>query len=239
MPASADNFAIGQGRLTHGPQANALVERTLEFVRQELPRWRDRSDRKHQTDEELLNAQLCKHLEARARRLQFPVLFHHEERQAVRRRVDISAGPTEGTFIGSTYHSIDDPFLVFEGKRLPTPGGKTREREYVTGHSVRSGGIQRFKLGLHGERVEAAALIGYIQNETSADWHDRINQWIQDLTAGLQLRNETWTSTDLLSPLTSDNTLRTAVCDSHHQRVESCASSGIRLRHLWVEMHSI
>ena len=227
---------MGQGRLTHGPQVNALVDRTVEFVREELPRWRDRADRKPQTDEELLNAQLCKHLEARARQRQFPVLFHHEERQTARRRVDISAGPVESGFIGTTYHSIDDPFLVFEGKRLPTPGGRAREREYVTGHEKQSGGIQRFKLGLHGGKVKTAALIGYIQKETPVVWHARINLWIRDLAAGLQLRDETWTPADQVGTLTCDKASRTAACDSRHQRVASCASPDIRLRHLWVEM---
>ena len=236
MPGKADSFAPGKGRLTHGPQVNALAERTLEFVREELPRWRDRADRKPQTDEELLNAQLCKHLEARARQSQFPVLFHHEERQTARRRVDISAGPAEGGFIGTTYHSIDDPFLVVEGKRLPSPGGKAREREYVTGHEKKSGGIQRFKLGLHGERVATAALIGYIQKSNPAAWHERINLWIRDLSSGLQLRDEKWTSDDQLRPLNYNRSLRTASCESRHRRVENCALPKILLRHLWVEM---
>ena len=236
MPAPADSFAMGQGRLTHGPQVNALVERTLEFVREELPHWRDRADRKPKTDEESLNAQLCKHLEARARQSQFPVLFHHEERQTDRRRVDISAGPAEGGFIGMTYHSIDDPFLVFEGKRLPTPGGKTREREYATGHEEQSGGIQRFKLGLHGAKVKTAALIGYIQRGSPADWHERINLWITDLSTGLQLRDEKWTSHDHLRMLTYERAARTASCESRHRRIANCVSPDIQLRHLWVEM---
>ena len=193
MPDQADSFAQGQGLLTHGPQTNALVERTLEFVRDELPGWRDRKDRHPETDEERLNTQLCKHLNARARQVPMPVLFHHEEKQTERRRVDISAGPAEGGFVGTTYHSIDDPFLVLEGKRMPSPGGKAREREYVTGQEKRTGGIQRFKLGLHGEKVATAVLIGYLQKERPTDWRERINGWIRDLASALPLGEEQWT----------------------------------------------
>lgn len=57
--------------------------------------------------------------------------------------------------------------MVIECKRLPTPGGKDREREYVSGFHANgspTGGIQRFKLGLHGGQVHDAAMIGYVVN---------------------------------------------------------------------------
>lgn len=233
MAKGINNFSSGYGRITHGPQPNALVDRTLDFVRDELPQWRDRKDRKAETDEEALNAQLCKHLNSRARQLPLPVLFHHEERQTQRRRVDISAGLAEGGFIGQTYHSIDDPFLVFEGKRLPPPGGTAREREYVTGEEHLSGGIQRFKLGLHGALVNTAAMIGYIQEEDSPQWLQRINGWIVSLQNRLPIEYGVWTKGDCLKEFTSDKKHGFAHCISQHPRT----STPIKLLHLWVEMN--
>lgn len=234
MASGKDEFPAAQGRITHGPEANALVQRTLEFIHSELPRWRDRADRHEESAEERLNAQLCKHLDAVARRRLPAVQFHHEEKQTAGRRVDLSAGLVEGGFIGTTYHSIDDPFIVIEGKRLPTPGGKAREREYVSGGAARTGGIQRFKLGLHGARLPIAAMVGYIQKGTSLQWHQQINGWISDLAALLQL-DEQWLRTDQLEIIQYDKGSRVMTLKSRHDRTVT-SDGAIDLRHFWMEM---
>lgn len=234
MARARDHFSAAQGKITHGPEANALVERTLEFIIGELPRWRDRADRREESAEERLNAQLCKHLNSAARRSLPAVQFHHEEKQEAERRVDVSAGLSEGGFIGTTYHSIDDPFIVIEGKRLPTPGGKPREREYVTGGTARTGGIQRFKLGLHGAGLPTAAMVGYIQKGVAFHWRDRINGWITELSGTLALEEE-WLASEFLSITTHDATARVASLTSSHPR--SADSGGpFQLRHMWLEM---
>src|ERR1017187_2676 len=151
------------GRLSHGPEAT-LVERTLEFVWSELPKWRDDPERPREDAEEALNSSLCKYLEVRSRTAFPMVYFQHEERQGARRRVDVSALPIEGQIIGATYHSKYDPFIVFEGKRLPAPSGD-REREYVIGTEKPSGGIERFKLGLQGSTLNLVAMIAYVQED--------------------------------------------------------------------------
>lgn len=234
MADERDEFSAAQGRITHGPEAHALVERTLEFIRAELPRWRDRSDRHYESAEERLNAQLCKHLNAAARRNLPAVQFHHEEKQTAVRRVDVSAGLTEGGFIGTTYYSIDDPFIVIEGKRLPTPGGMAREREYVSGGEARTGGIQRFKLGLHGANVSIAGMVGYIQKGTSAQWRDRINSWIGELADSLPL-DEKWTRMEELTVAQHDKSNRVMSLKSKHSR-SSGRDGIIELRHFWLEM---
>lgn len=133
------------GRITHGPTPGSVVDKTLEFVYSQLPKWRDKPHREILESEEALNGQLCKHLNAAARRENFSMAhFHHEERQGKRRRVDLSAQPVDETLIAGQTYQDDQPFLVFECKRLPADR-KSREREYVTGENE-SGGIQRFKL---------------------------------------------------------------------------------------------
>lgn len=237
MTDQKHNASIDQGRITHGLQANALVVRTLEFVQQELPLWRDRKDRIEEEAEEKLNAQLCKHLNSRARKVPLPVMFHHEEKQAENRRVDISAGLDEGGFVGSTYHSIDEPFVVLEGKRLPAPGGASREREYVTGgDDALTGGIQRFKLALHGARMPIVALIGYVQKYNTHHWHEQINDWIRQLSAAKSKTQCKWTESELLIDFKADDTSRSSLCKSNHPRLSSSVSETVEVWHLWLEL---
>ena len=70
---------IAIGRLTHGPQPNALAIATTTFVYNHLKAWRDRPGRPPETDEERLNAQLTRHLNGSARQEGFPAIFQHEE----------------------------------------------------------------------------------------------------------------------------------------------------------------
>ena len=220
-----------QGRITRGLEPGTTVRKTLEFVKSRLPLWRDTPSRIAATAEEELNSQLCKFLNAYARS-EFPLaIFHHEERQTGRRRVDISALSPKSTVIEGRNYSIFDPFLVIEGKRLPAPS-KDREREYVTGNKQTSGGIQRFRLGLHGSPLNHAGIIAYVQEHSCAEWFSCLNSWINELSE----RTEEWTIDDCLVGLECDADKRIASCTSVHTR-EDGETPHIQLTHLWVEMH--
>jgi hypothetical protein len=204
----------------------------------ELARWRDDPDRAKEELEERLNAQLCKYLEVAARH-RFPMVhFHHEEKQTGSRRVDISALPIAGGIIGNIYHSIYAPFLVLEGKRLPAPPPISREQEYVTGGAEKSGGIQRFKLSLHGANQRTAAIVGYIQSGTLQSWHSKINQWIRDLASKTTAVEEKWFVDEQLAEFAADHELYIASAWSRHRRSGTAVSAEIRIRHLWVVMQN-
>ncbi len=236
MPADSSNDVPSRGRITKGPARQTLVERTLTFVQSELPNWRDDPTRQPEESEERLNAQLCKYLNVASRK-KFPmVYFHHEEKQTSDRRVDVSALPVERRAFGSALYSIYDPFLVIEGKRLPRPKNGKREREYVTGGDAKCGGIQRFKLGLHGAKHETAALIGYVQKGELRQWLKTINAWIRDLEGRLAFE-EKWSSVEQLTSFIEDTELKIAICSSSHPRVGDATSKLIRIRHLWVRMN--
>lgn len=223
-----------RGRISQGP-TELLVEQTLAFVRRELAGWRDDPERLAEDTEERLNAQLCKYLNVACNH-RFPMIhFSHEEKQTGVRRVDISALPTMGQFVGLTYHSIYDPFLVLEGKRLPAPS-RRREREYVTGGDEKSGGIQRFKLGLHGAQQAIAAIIGYVQGGEVENWQRDINSWILELVGKSASTGEEWFGDEQLTSLEADRTLRIATASSVHARVGDAVSPKIGIRHLWVCM---
>jgi len=225
--------ATRHGKITSGIAPRMLVIRTIEFVRDQLAPWRDDADRRQTDSEEDLNGQLCGFLNVVSGD-SFPmVYFHHEERQTGRRRVDIGARPRQALHLGSRRYTKYQPFLVFEGKRVPAPS-RDREREYVTGDGKTSGGIQRFKLGLHGAKLGVAAMIGYVQAESACHWFTTVNGWITELAESPD--EPTWGGDERLTDYTSDAAGRTATCRSTHSRVPTEAGDTFRLHHLWVEM---
>jgi hypothetical protein len=131
--------------------------------------------------------------------------------------------------------------MVIEAKRLPAPS-KDREREYVTGTNKVSGtptgGIQRFKLGLHGAQVQDAVIIGYVEKQSVQYWHATINQWITDLVTETSSDGCVWKEADKLQQLVCDNERATATTVSNHRRRNACRTRSIKLHHLWVVMGS-
>lgn len=223
------------GKITAGLVPDTLALKIIDFVYTQLPAWRDDPDRIHGPSENKLNLQLSKFLDSHARN-DFPmVFFQHEEYQSGRTSVDISASPNEAVSVGAKTYTIYDPIVVFEGKRLPAPS-RGREKEYVTGGIEKSGGIQRFKLGLHGPNYEIAAMVGYLQEGSACDWHDKINKWITELSNGTIADVCVWNVSEMLETLEEDSSKGIANCRSTHNR-SSSAQSKILIRHLWITMH--
>ena len=137
------------------------------------------------------------------------VHFHHEEPQGVRHSADFSANPTDRAWIEGRQYTKYEPILVLEGKRLPTPGSG-REREYVASAAGEkpAGGVQRFKLGLHGARLSIAGMVGYVQERTCADWFAEVNHWIDDLASSA---DPLWSSADRLKGFVFDSRSRFAL----------------------------
>jgi len=224
------------GKITVGLIPDTLALKTIDFVYTQLPAWRDDPDRIHGPSENKLNLQLSKFLDSHARN-DFPmVFFQHEEYQSGRTSVDISATPTETVSVGAKTYTIYDPIVVFEGKRLPAPS-RGREKEYVTGGIEKSGGIQRFKLGLHGPNHDIAAMVGYLQEGSACDWHDKINKWITELSNDTIADVCVWNISEMLETLEEDSSKGIANCRSTHNRSSSAQSNKILIRHLWIVMH--
>lgn len=232
---STEKSAIG--KITSGIVPNTLALKTIDFVYTQLPAWRDDPNRLDEQSENKLNLQLCKFLDSNARN-SFPMVrFNHEEYQTGFSSVDISASPIEMTTIGAKTFTIYDPIVVLEGKRLPAPS-HDREKEYVTGGiEHKSGGIQRFKLGLHGANHDIAAMIGYIQERSACDWHNEINRWIEELSSGTIKDVCAWNTSEILGKLEEDSSKGVANCRSTHNRNSSAQSNKILIRHLWITMH--
>ena len=165
--------------------------------------------------------------------------FKHESPQAGTRTVDIGVhGTEESVLIGACSYSRYQPYLVIEAKRLPTDR-KGREQEYVTGQTLNgspTGGIQRFKLGLHGSDVEVAAMVGYLQKETPLHWHTTINGWITSLAAARNQDGCNWSDEDKLQSLDAGKETGLSACQSSHKRIGRCATPTIAVHHLWLLM---
>lgn len=123
---------------------------------------------------------------------------------------------------GICLHHSRDRIMLIEGKRLHDP----TDRQYVSG---RTGGIARFKTEQHGADVEISCMVGYVQTNTFAFWHEKINGWI-----GREVASETpfWNANDYLHPVT-EKTLHLCRCTSQHRRA---TKDSILLHHFWVKV---
>lgn len=230
MPESTPSL----GRLGPNVIQTSLIAKTIEFVWECLLPWRDDPDREAKEGEEELNAQFHNFLQSEATQ-RFPmVLFQHEQRQEGRRRVDLSAKPVNRAIIEGVTYTKYDPILVIEGKRLPTPT-KAREREYVTGGEESSGGIQRFKMGLHGKHHATAIILGYLQKGNLNEWHTRINDWIFELS---KLEKDIWSNREKLGASMIDDEGK-AWSESMHPRDTGCKTPQIRIMHFWIDLASL
>jgi len=232
-------IAVEAGRLEaeiHLP--GTALYALLEFIAQELPRWRDHPERKPQTSEVRLTDQLCSHLNSAARtsvgwsHIQFRSEVPDELKGS--RAVDLAAKPCGAILlIEGRRHTQFDSLLPIECKRLPTPQERDRdEREYVVTSPRTTGGIQRFKFGHHGGAHRLGAMIAYVQEMTFSHWLSRVNGWIQSLS---RETDSAWNDSDALLLLKEDSLKGLCILRSVHQRegwLEKC-----ELRHLWIKMN--
>ena len=163
----ADNSnEVQSGRLNpdiHLPSTAKLE--LVDFILQELPRWRDHPDRKVELAETKLTEHLCNHLNSATyySTVWDHVQFQTETADEVRggRKIDLTVKPRAAALIiEGRRHSQFDALFPIECKRLPTPDEKDRdEREYVITEPGTTGGIQRFKFGFHGSIHNFGAMI--------------------------------------------------------------------------------
>ncbi len=223
------------GQITCGITLKTLALKTIAFVREQLPTWRDDPNRQNEQSENKLNLQLCKFLDSRTRKVFPMVCFYREEYQTGRRSVDLSASLAESKVIEAKTYSIYDTILVLEGKRIPAPS-PDREKEYVIGATSGkiSGGIQRFKMGLHGAEQDLAAMVGYVQAHTPRYWQKKINEWIVQHSSDSMEDGCVWNDDETLKPLTADIKRGIVSYCSLHNRI---SGNKIEIHHLWIVMN--
>jgi|JI10StandDraft_1071094.scaffolds.fasta_scaffold40668_4 hypothetical protein len=148
-----------------------------------------------------------------------------------RARVDLDVRLRDGQAvrIEGMRFGARNTFLVLEAKRLPAPE-KRRWREYLVGEG---GGIQRFKQGDHGRRLQVVGMLGYIQCFDASHWQTTLNAWIDELivtpTPGI-----TWDADDrlMLESASPDHPVTTL----HSFPLRKIDGQRLTMRHLWVQL---
>ena len=231
-PQQSFTGRLGPGYLNAGQAARAVEE----FLRSHLPAWVSGQQRNLRKPENWLTGSLCRFLHSRCRKAQTLFDFYPKFPQATRRRVDLGvhAAEEEGLYVANQMYGLDDAFYTLEAKRLPTPGGKGREREYVIGDKFKqSGGIEHFKENLHGDCLLYSGMIAYIEENRDPSWLENVNQWITDLvTHPPTTAHSTWGQNDLLRQETTDTPI-VRECSSTHTRAYGAP---LQLWHFWLNL---
>ncbi|MDE0879624.1 MAG: hypothetical protein OSB00_13325 [Sphingomonas bacterium] len=235
MLADDSAAAVGGSLDTALHLPGTFLQSVVQFIADELPRWRDDPRRRSATKETTLTAQLCGVLNGAARRAGMDELvFQAELPDAVRgaRTIDLVPAPRGRTmWIGTREYTCYDPLFPIECKRLPTPDVPKRERrEYLHTRKKTTGGVQRFMAGDHGSDHDVGAIIGYVQTRNVGEWLTTLNHWAAALA---RMTIGRWTISDALTLEMHDLRERRILATSLHPRA---GSGPIALWHLLIEM---
>ncbi len=224
----SERMLSGIGTLL-GPPQNTQFQMVVKVIKTILPKFADSALQNNIKNENGLNRKLARFIDNAAENfLAQPESMEDETRgdsTAVDIGIYLKVNPDTG---------IDPPRItVFEGKRLSTKLPKKRRREYVIGREekgkhVPCGGIERFKLGKHGRRLNHAGMIGYLQDETAENWYAKINSWIFELSD--QSGDSTWSEQEKLN--LKKNNGRVTEFASVVQRTDS----ELCMTHLWINL---
>lgn len=232
MLADSTARSPGLGSLAPGVLSRGtFLARVVEFIAEQLPRWRDDPDRPAVQNERELTSQLTAYLNSAARTSALDVVqFRTEVPDSVHkdRSLDIAVQPCgPPILVEGRRYTLFDVLLPIECKRLPTPIGRD-EREYVvTGDARAAGGIQRFKLGVHGSNHALGVMIAYIQDgRAHAHWLRAINHWLLEVGE----TDATWAGEQLVV----ESTGAVQRLRSTHRR--GARGTQVELLHLWIAL---
>ena len=213
-----------------GPSLNAQFDMVVEFLKTNLPQFAKSVLNANIENENGLNSRLSRFITNAAAQ---EIFFADRESMEDETRGNSPAADI-GIFLRVEDAGIDPPLItVFEGKRLTTKLPNKRRREYVIGREeggkhIHCGGIERFKLAIHGGKLNHAGMIGYLQDGIADSWREKINTWICDLCS--QPFDPAWSEREQLTLWKTDG--RVTECSSIVNRV----GSKLHLTHLWLDL---
>lgn len=214
-----------------GPPPNALFFCVTEFLKTRLPQFVETVINTDMHNENALNSRLARFITNAADN---EVFFAEREPMEDETRGD-SPATDIGIFLKVSDCSIDPPLItVLEGKRLTTNLGAERRKEYVIGHEkhgrhVPCGGIERFKMSIHGRNCRGyAGMVGYIQDETPSYWQEQINSWISELSQKDEVPQ--WLEAEHLTMVVTDGRISESTSLVYRQ------ADRLHLKHLWIHL---
>lgn len=227
---------IANGSLTSGLEADDSIKAVVVFIKECFKTFAVNNKGAVSLNEKGLSQKLCIFLNRSAKR--HPFFFHSEFMEnidsGISPQIDIGTlHEDEKIVISDREYGDEDSFFSIEAKRLPTPG-TNREKEYVVGFDTESGGIERFKKGLHGPKIKYAAIVGYVQKEDFNHWFLKINSWIHDLaitdSTGL------WKDADQVKCDNINDPIFVELSSEHTRRILGLTSNNIFLYHFWIDL---
>lgn len=225
------------GNISFGIEADDSIKAVIGFLRINLLKFATDKKNHKILPEESTNQLLCGFLnkEAKKEPFRFQPEFIEVLTSGRSPKVDFGTlSDNDKIIISDREYGIDDSFFSFEAKRLPTPGSG-REKEYVTGSSVKqSGGIERFKKGIHGSKIKYAAIVGYIHKEDFNHWFLKINSWIDELANVDQ--NGLWSVKDKLESSDLNSSIFIELFSEHNRMTTTAVLGNIKLYHFWIDL---
>ncbi|MEQ6122034.1 hypothetical protein [Reichenbachiella sp. MALMAid0571] len=229
---------IGNGELSEGVEIDASIKAVIEFIETHFSGFSEKVKGEITASEKAITDKLCKYFNRVAG--SYPFYFHHENVEdhssGISPQIDIGTlSREEQITVGDRNYDEFDSFFSIEAKRLPTPG-QNREKEYVIGHDKPTGGIERFKKGIHGKGLRYAAIIGYVQKEDFDFWFLQINDWIEEL---VKSSNGDWLTQDKLRKFVGHTGEQLVKFESDHIRIDlEPEIEKIKLLHFWINLVS-
>ena len=122
-----------------------------------------------------------------------------------------------------------------EAKRLANLGSN-RLMEYLIGRFEKGkynscGGVERFKQGIHGRKLNCGAIIGYVQGYDFVHWYGQLNSWIKELINKKMFSPVNWMPKDKLEKEYIKSTTAKFIS------INSRQDDTITLFHLWARLN--
>lgn len=227
-----------------GPEDSCSIMMVVKFVERNLETFSKECSGSSVVNEKGLTQRLCILLNQQARLGCFPFLFEKEYMEIPERgdspSVDIGVitQSREGVCVQSRWYSNKESFFSMEAKRLDDIS-TARQREYLVGRKENGkyrdcGGVERFKMGIHGKGLQYCALIGYVQKYDFNYWYRTINSWIDESIADCNSSTISWDEGDKLVIIDNANQDNRAVAQFRSRN--SREDGFVDLFHLWVNL---
>ena len=124
------------------------------------------------------------------------------------------------------YLRSEMPITIIEIEAKILSSKSSHNKEYVCRET---GGIERFKRGLHSSHLTECGMFGYIQTNNADHWITKINNWITELSD----KNVEWTRDEILLKSDSFSNPNVNKYCSRHQRL---SLSEIVLYHYFIDL---
>lgn len=232
--------SIASGKIT-GPEIDASIITVVSCVERVLIDFSDKYANSEIKNEKGLNQKLLIMLNLHALRAAHSFWFDPEYMEVPERgdspSVDFGTLTTheEGIVIKSKTYFEDKSFFSMEAKRLANLGSN-RLMEYLIGRYEKGkykncGGVERFKQGIHGRKLDYGAIIGYVQENDFVYWYKLINSWVEELINKKIPSPANWSLKDKLQEKYIKSTT------AKFLSVNSRRDDSITLFHLWSRLN--